>query len=261
MKLLLILGSDDALNLISRNIKPLGFDLIRYRYVIKAMDNIDEIDPAAIIISAKDFPRHWKILLQYVRAERSKDVCPIIILRGDNFSLDDAAKAFFIGANGIVSENLVFAGEMHRLQNILSRYIAVDEKRKARRYDAEAWTRFGLCVANPLSRNIIIGTVKTLSTTGVSFLPRDPELIENIPPDEELSECSLRVGNDIISPICRVVRKEPALSMEFIFLSGTDQIVLDNYLGSLSLTESKARNEKAAKKRRETRRTAQAQAT
>ncbi|MDR2403371.1 MAG: PilZ domain-containing protein [Spirochaetaceae bacterium] len=250
MKLLLILGSDDVLDLISRNIKPLGFDLIRYRYVIKAMDNIDEIDPTAIIISAQDFPRHWKILLQYVRAERSKDVCPIIILRGDNFSLEDASKAFFIGANGIVSENLVFAGEMHRLQNILSRYVNVEEKRKARRYEAETWTRFGLCVANPLNKIIIIGTVKTLSTTGISFAPYDQELIENIPPDEEVGECSLRVGDDIISPICRVVRKEPVLSMEFIFLSGNDQIILDNYLGSLSLAESKARNEKAAQKRR-----------
>ncbi|MDR1949682.1 MAG: PilZ domain-containing protein [Spirochaetaceae bacterium] len=250
MKLLLILGSDDVLNIISQNIKPLGFDLIRYRYVVKAMDNIDEVDPAAIIVSATDFPRHWKILIQYVRAERSKEVCPVIILRGETFSLEDAAKAFFIGANGIVSENLVFAGEMHRLQNILSRYIQVDEKRKARRYNAEAWTRFGFCIANPLNKALIIGTVKTISSTGLSFEPADPSLLENIPDNEELSECSLRVGDDIVSPICRLIRKESALSLEFIFFAGGEQVLLDNYLASLSLAESKARNEKARNARK-----------
>jgi hypothetical protein len=68
MKLLLVLGSDETGNLISSYVEPLGFNLIRYRHVIKAMDNVDEIDPTGIIISARDFPRHWKVLVQIGRA-------------------------------------------------------------------------------------------------------------------------------------------------------------------------------------------------
>ena len=67
MKLLLVLSSDETYNHISHFVKPLGFELIRYNHILKAMDNIDEIEPAAIIISARDFPRHWKIMVQFVR--------------------------------------------------------------------------------------------------------------------------------------------------------------------------------------------------
>jgi hypothetical protein len=242
MKLLLILGSDEMLAIISQNIKPLGFDLIRYRHVLKAMDNIDEVDPAAIIISAKDFPRHWKILVQFIRYERSKEICPIILLKGDNFSLEEASKAFFIGVSGIISENIRLFNEKDRLQNLLSRYIEIEDKRKARRYHSEAWTRFGFCIANPLNKVIITGTVKTLSGTGIGFVPDDLSLIDNIPENEELPECSLRVGDHILSPIARVVHKEPVLSLEFIFLSGEDQILLDNYLESLTLLEAKQKD-------------------
>jgi hypothetical protein len=75
-------------------VKPLGFELIRYHHVLKAMDNIDETDPSGIIISARDFPRHWKTMVQFVRSERPKDACPIIILKGENFPLEETSKAF-----------------------------------------------------------------------------------------------------------------------------------------------------------------------
>jgi DNA-binding response OmpR family regulator len=246
MKLLLILGSDEASEILTRNIRPLGFDLIRYHHVLKAMDNIDEIDPAGIIISAQDFPRHWKIMVQFVRAERSREVCPIVLLTGTLFPLEDAAKAFQAGVNGIVREELDRRAELERLQHIMERYFLVEDKRKARRCHQEDWTNFGLCIANPLDKAIITGTVETISATGISFLPDEPALLENIPGGEELSECSLRVGNSILSPICRIIRREPALSLEFAFLSGEDQIRLESYLDDLPRRETKAKQLEAA---------------
>ena len=41
MKLLLVLGSNDNYEMITKSLQPLGFELIRYRQVQKAMDNID----------------------------------------------------------------------------------------------------------------------------------------------------------------------------------------------------------------------------
>jgi DNA-binding response OmpR family regulator len=246
MKLLLILGSDETSEIIARNIKPLGFEIIRYRHVLKAMDNIDEIDPAAIIVSARDFPRHWKIVVQFVRTERSREICPIILLTGTLFSLEDAAKAFHIGVNGIVREELDRSVEMDRLQSILERYLTVEDKRKSRRYHQAGWTNFGLCLANPRDKAIITGTVETISATGVSFLPDDPALLENIPGGAELSECSLRIGDSILSPICRIIRREPALSLEFAFLAGEEQIQLESYLEDLPLWETRAKQGEGA---------------
>jgi hypothetical protein len=237
---MLILGSDEILNTMSVNIKPLGFELIRYRRALKAMDNIDEIDPSAIIISARDFPRHWKVLTQFVRSERSKTQCPIILLKGDDFSLEEASKAFFIGVSGIVSGGLGRPREMGNLQSLLKRYLDIPDRRKAPRCHAEPWTRFGFCMTNPLGKVVILTTVKTLSSTGISVMPENHALTANLTEGMMLPECSLRLGGDIISPVCRLVRKQSGLSMEFVSLGKVEQIILDSYLESIPLEETKA---------------------
>jgi DNA-binding response OmpR family regulator len=245
MKLLLVLGSDDTYDLISVYLRPLGFDLIRYQHAVKAMDNIDEADPAGIIISAEDFPRHWKVLVQFVRAERSKDDCPIIVLKGGNFSMEETSKAFYLGVNGIVSEDLNNSVEIDRLQSILSRYVPVEEKRKTRRIPVQPWNRLGLLFSNPLHKSIIIGDIKTISNTGIAFRPEHPVLIKDIKADLELSGCSLRAGEAILSPVCKVVRTGRIISLEFISFPEGEQTVLEAYLEALPLEDLPNRQEAA----------------
>jgi hypothetical protein len=239
MKLLLILGSDETDELISMYIRPLGFDLIRYRHVLKAMDNVEEIDPAGIIISARDFPRHWKILVQFVRSQRSREECPIIILRGEDFSLEESSQAFFLGVSGIVEEALDTPEEIDRLQAILGRYIPLEERRKARRFYSGAWSRFGFLVFNPLTGLIIPGEIKNLSITGLSFLPVNPSMTKDIALNMELPECSLRAGKEILSPVCRLVRTGRIISLEFISFPENEQEILEKYLEELPLMEAK----------------------
>jgi hypothetical protein len=238
MKLLLILGADESYEPIARYVKPLGFDLIRYRHVIKAMDNVDEIDPAAIIISARDFPRHWKILVQFVRAWRSKEDCPIVILKGANFSLEESSRAFFLGVSGIITEALENPEETSRLQGILSRYIPVEEKRKSRRFYAESGRRFDMLITGPVDQIIFSGEVKTISATGVSFLPASPIVLRDMSLDMELPECSLRAGDAILSPVCRLVRTGRVLSLEFVSFPENEGEMLKKYLEELPLRES-----------------------
>ncbi|MDR0390009.1 MAG: PilZ domain-containing protein [Spirochaetaceae bacterium] len=245
MKLLLIFGSDETYNLISMYIKPLGFELIRYRHVLKAMDNIDEIDPVGIIISAEDFPRHWKILVQFVRSSRPKEASPIILLRGASFPLEETSKASFLGVSGIVSETLDPI-EMDRLQAILSRYISVEEKRKARRFRPEEWTHVEFLFLGPGNRKFITGSIQTISSTGLSFRPDHPALLENISISMTLSECSLLVGDVVLSPVCRVIRTGRNLSFEFVSFKEQEQDILDAYLDQLPLEEYKARRKAAA---------------
>jgi hypothetical protein len=244
MKLLAILGSDDTFDLIAANIEPLGFNLIRYRNVPKAMDNIDEIAPSAIVISARDFPRHWKTLAQFVRYSRPKLDCPIIILTGPSFSLEDASQAFYLGASGIVSEDLR-PSEIGHLQRLLSRYLLLEDKRKSVRYHVEGSGEIGLCMVNPVDRSLVTGPVLTLSASGLSFQPDPAASIGALGENMELSECSLRIGEDFITPICRVVRTAPDMSVEFIFFPGVDRILLDNYLEGLPLQELRAKQAEA----------------
>ena len=237
MKLLLVLSSDETYDHISHFVKPLGFELIRYTHVLKAMDNIDEIEPSAIIISARDFPRHWKTMVQFVRNERSKEVCPIIILKGSNFPQEETHKASFLGVSGIVTEAMENRAEIDRLQGILSRYLPVDEKRRSRRFNAEPWQRFGLAFIRPQDNILVTGELKTISTGGLSLLPDNSSLMKDMFLDMQLEECSLRAGDFILTPVCRIARTGRTVSMQFISFPEGEMEILKTYLESLPLME------------------------
>jgi hypothetical protein len=245
MKLLVILGSDESYAGISQCVKPLGFELIRYRHVLKAMDNVDEVDPAAIIISARDFPRHWKILVQFVRSQRSKEACPIIILRGENFPLEESSRAFFLGVSGIVTEALENPEEIDRLQGILSRYIPVEEKRKAHRFHIEPGSQCEFLMVDPVNQSIIPGDVKTISITGISFSPVNSSMTKDIVLGMELPETSLRLGSEILSPVCRLARTGRIISLEFASFPEGEQGILEDYLEELPLREAKKKQKDA----------------
>jgi hypothetical protein len=237
MKLLLVLGSDHSYNLIMQYIKPLGFELIRYHHVVKAMDNIDEINPMGIVVSARDFPRHWKILVQFVRTERGKETCPIIILKGENFPLEETSKAFFLGVSGLVDEDMNDSIEIDRLQKILSRYIPVEEKRKFHRIYVEPWHRISLLISNPMDKMIIPGEVKTISLSGISYSPASSFMTKDIALNAILEECSLRVGDDILSPVCKVIRTGRIVSFEFVLFPPGEQRILEDFLNELPMRE------------------------
>jgi hypothetical protein len=191
------------------------------------MDNIDEIDPAAIVISARDFPRHWKILVQFTRNERSREACPIIILKGENFSAEETSKAFFLGANGVISDTLERQEEIHRLKNILGN--SEPEKTQKHEFFTEPWHRISLLIASLSGRAFVIGDVKTISSNGLSFIPEAPP-VKTVQLNKELKECSLRAGDAILSPVCRITGAEKNISLEFVSFPDDEQNTLNRYL-------------------------------
>lgn len=239
MKLLLILGDDETYKILRRCVEPLGFEFVRYSHVLKAMDNLDEVDPHGIIISARDFPRHWKILANFVRNERPKESCPLIILKGKDFPAEDASKASFLGVSAIVNETLEDSSEISRLQEILGRYTQVKEKRRARRFHAEPQHRFGFVFIRPgVNRILITGVVKDISLGGLTLQPDDLSLLSSLQNEAaskaELNECSLRAGDSILSPLCRVNRIGQGIVITFSSFPDEEQEVLGSYLASLS---------------------------
>jgi hypothetical protein len=239
MKLLLVLGSDDNYEVVSGSVQALGFEVIRYRHVLKAMDNIDEVDPSAIIISARDFPRHWKILVQFVRNERSKEACPIIILKGTNFNTEETSKALFLGVNGIVSDTLANREDTDRLKNILGRSSPSHEEQKHRNFPVEPWHRIGFLVADFSGKSIVAANVKSISAVGLSFSP-----VPSLPPkavkvDRELRECSLRTGDAILSPVCRITGMGKNITLEFVSFPANERQILNQYLEEFQTQESR----------------------
>jgi hypothetical protein len=244
MKLLLVFVSDETYELFVKNLRPLGFELIRYRHILKAMDNIDEIDPNGIIISASDFPRHWKTMIQFVKADPSRKSIPVIIMRGASLPVEETSKALSLEVSGIVSSKLG-ANEIDRIQNILGKVTPVEEKRRNKRFIPSEWTRLAFLFIHPDTGQIITGRLLSVSYTILIFLPDRPSFTHDIRPQSCLSECSLLAGDEILSPSCLVVRNNESITLEITGYreeAGAD--TLSAYLDQLPLEEYRNKRRK-----------------
>jgi hypothetical protein len=232
MKALLLVESDHIAEIARFYLRPLGFETIRYRNPVKTIDNLEEIAPDAIVVSARDFPRHWKVLAQAVRAEKDKDECVIILLKGDVFPLEEAAKAAHIGVNGVVKDNLDDRREQIRFQQLLKRYMVVDEDRSADRIMPSAWDRLDFMFAHPVSLSPISGKLEAISLVGLSFVADIPALVSDLVTGDLLEDCSMRVGPDIISLSCKVAHSGRVLGLEIDTMADDDRSRLEDYLAS-----------------------------
>ncbi|MDR0475513.1 MAG: PilZ domain-containing protein [Treponema sp.] len=224
MKFLLVSASDETYKLIAVHAKPLGFELIWYNHVIKAIDNLEEIDPDLVIISAVDFPRHWKIMAQFIRGGGFKDNCSIMLLASDKLKPEEEAKAKHLAIDGIIPGDL---NANERLQEMLLSYISMSGKNE----NSKAKSRsFSFIFSIPGDITMITGEVKNVSAKALSFLPDNAEVLKKLELNMEFSDCSLRAGEAILSPVCRLVQKEAFLSMEFISFRNGEQGLLNKYL-------------------------------
>ena len=78
-------------------------DVINYNWLLKAMDNVEEIKPDFIVVNSVEYPRHWKTLVQYVKSEIFIGPTFFILQVNNNFSDDERKKAECLGINEIVS--------------------------------------------------------------------------------------------------------------------------------------------------------------
>lgn len=101
MKTLLISESRDVLTAYADFFKSMGYENLCYRWLLKAMDNLEEIQPDVVFINASDYPRHWKTIVQHIRA--SGFCNPVILLAAEYLDEDDQAKARFLGIYCVTS--------------------------------------------------------------------------------------------------------------------------------------------------------------
>ena len=94
MKALLIADDDIVIEKIKASLTDEGYDVITYRWLIKAMDNVEEIAPEVIVISASSYPRHWKTLVQFVQSGIGGVIPKVVLYAEREFNDDDLRKSF-----------------------------------------------------------------------------------------------------------------------------------------------------------------------
>lgn len=68
MKALIINEDSFVTQQLNSIFKDKNVEVITYSWLLKAMDNIEEIQPDIVITNASEYPRHWKILAQFIKS-------------------------------------------------------------------------------------------------------------------------------------------------------------------------------------------------
>jgi len=97
MKALLVSDRQDVSDHIKTVLKENGYDLIQYKWIIKALDNIEEIQPDIIILNAEEYPRHWKTLAAFVKSGIGGNDVALFLYKKSELSREDIKKAEELG--------------------------------------------------------------------------------------------------------------------------------------------------------------------
>lgn len=237
MKILLVSERDELRKYIRRNFMPRGAEIIQYYNPIKAMDNLDEIEPDVVLFSALDFPRHWKPFLIFLRDSKAREQCVFVILTGDEFDHEEADKAQALQVNGIVHERLHDRRELARLKELVNRYRDIGDARTERRLVPTQIDRIGFVFTHPMRMELICGGVEDLSAAGIAFVPADRRKTMDLQVGSRIDVCSLRVGATIIAFPATIVRNERSLSLAFGDLTDGQQALIRSYIDAHSQRE------------------------
>lgn len=212
---LLISDTDTFVDTLEETVAPCGFDVIRYRSAVKALDNIEEIRPDAVLISARDFPRHWKTIVQFIRSDTSRDETLIILLITGRFSNDDADKAIHIGVQAMIQEDGSSPADEKVLRDIFSRYRYVDSSRTERVLNVLR-DKTSFMFTNPLNDTIITGKVEDLFADEIRFKPDAPAAVADLSEGEPIEGGTLKIGDNVFSLSCRVKRNGPFMVLQIL---------------------------------------------
>ena len=93
MKALIISDKQEIIDTLSEYLSEQNYDIIVYRWLLKALDNIEEIHPDMIFLSANEYPRHWKTLASFVQSGIGGNEIKLYLYDPEPLNDDDVKKA------------------------------------------------------------------------------------------------------------------------------------------------------------------------
>ena len=230
MKILLVSERDELKGYIRRNFMPRGAEIMQYYNPIKAMDNLDEIEPDVVLFSAQDFPRHWKPFLIFLRDSKAREQCVFVILTGDEFDHEEADKAQALQVNGIVHERLHDRQELSRLKDLVNRYRDIGDARTEKRLVPTEIDTIGFVFRHPAKMEVVFGRVEDLSAAGLSFVPNDRRKTMDVQVGAPIDVATLRIGENVVSFPASIVRNERTISFSFERLTEGQRAAIRSYI-------------------------------
>lgn len=216
MKLLLVAAGDRHLKLLGFHLRPLGFEVEHLPDPVAAVAHIDDIAPEAVLFHAGDYPRHWKAALKVAREKRAREELIFVLMAAPGFEVEEAAKAAFLGANGIVGEDLAEKTQLYRLEELIRRYRPVEDKRAVTRVVPAADEAPLFAFTHPGRRSLVAGRIREISIDGASFKPGPASVVADLEAGRRLPSCSLKLADGIVGMSARVTRNRSEMGFQFL---------------------------------------------
>jgi hypothetical protein len=181
-----------------------GGETFVYPLILKALDNLDEIAPDAVCLSARDFPRHWQLFLRYLSSPVVNPHPRVVLLTGPLFEEEDARDAQFLGVTHLIDEGALAAGTFP--DDFLP-----DEPRTLPE-DSGIFDPGECLFVDPLTGNLVTGTVEGRTGSSLRFRP------DFVPPGyfipgSLISHASVKIGEELLSPQFQVAATDAALEL------------------------------------------------
>lgn len=128
MKAIIISDDNETIDVVDKILNEYNFNTIIYRWLLKALDNIEEIRPDLVIVSVNEYPRHWKTLTQFVASGIGGEKTKIMLLCQTPLSEEERKKASALGVKGFFSG--VDENGISQLKSFLGFYYSVDTNYK-----------------------------------------------------------------------------------------------------------------------------------
>lgn len=194
MKILIVCEDDEVASCITKAFCDANeCDVIVYNYLLKALDNVLEIAPDAVIINAIDYPMHWKAFVQYMACMDINAVTALYVDRA--FSKEESQIARLLGIS------LIFCSidDMECLDHIALEVLRLAQEANAAIGTAKTspsapslYCPSSLIFSHPSNGAFVIGEVISFDGNTAIFAPDLPDLVDGIKAGDAINEVSYK---------------------------------------------------------------------
>ena len=212
MKAIIICDDEEVIGKVDAALASLSYDTIIYRWLLKALDNIEEIRPDIVVVSASDYPRHWKTLTQFIKSGIAGKIPDVVLYVPKSFTEAEKKKAQKLGVKGMFdscdeSGIALFRSIVASPTGGFASFPDKVETDKADNAEAAEMTAIGAfsteelkdkggtaVFTHPKTGVFVTGTIRNLPDGNAEFTADIPSLARGISSGDAIEELSLRTG-------------------------------------------------------------------
>ncbi len=213
MILMLVKDDNSCAAELSRWLAPYGISVVSYRNPLKALDNLEETQPAIILYDLQDFPRHWKILVKYLREEHTKNEVVFLLVSHGPAPLEEANKALYLGVNGILQDTGSTENLARNIREVFLRYGTFEVETDDRTEKAAHEVPLPFLFRHPRGKHLVTGTMVRYDGNRGTFKPDFAHEVADLSEGEVLAGGSLRLAETLVTLDATIVKNNGQLQL------------------------------------------------